>query len=349
MKSLLVASNELRSSRFERLCEQSHMPRVEAWWHLSVWYSRWTTDEQLDCGLFWNVNEARMGAWAEHPRPLAWGRALVAAGYIYRVEDVYPSELCGGRSGFVAAGPGDVRVMLDSTWDGVHRQRPGGAREWVKYLTTPARRAGALAAVRERYGEVDMSNVPADWFPTGPGAPPGGATLEQRRGNVGGFSYGDSPSRTVDEMTISPSRTVSVGSAEGAPRRSPPPPSARDGGTEGNGTEGKRTEGSGTEDGTGSQSLFAFVRENRHSDLYETLCQIDGRPTSARFWRVAVRDSRRIVEAALDELTETESYWHRVQNKGSWLVSKIKRMTERRRLAEGGGGERRNFSSRRRT
>jgi hypothetical protein len=160
VKSILLSTAEFSSVRFERLCERLKASTEKDCYlvggHLAKWFFKWGADPELDAGLFWNTTETALGRWSSWEAPLAFGRALVEAGYCRPLSSVYPALLLGDRSGFCHPG------ALDASWDGVHKHRANAA-ELVLYLTDQTRRARQAKGFR-----ITSTAIPAGWLEEAP-------------------------------------------------------------------------------------------------------------------------------------------------------------------------------------
>lgn len=303
MKFLLVSPSEYTSDRFWRLCEYLKMDekrddRLKVWAHLNVWFGKWASDPEYDHGLFWNVSEKRLGAWADwEENPTVFGRALRHAGYVSPAENVYPAELCNGRPGFVAMGPYGG-AMLDESWIGWHR---GCALKAVLpvYITDRAKRATAVSSIPGAAAEA--AKAPPGWVDPPPAV---------RGDNVPGTH-----------------------SERGAPALPPAPPRRQDVDEK---TKQRQTS-NGRTGNPKTPEMLAFIREHKYDNPLECCRMTDGTNDACKLWVEAVELDQQFVSNLLANMTETDNVWSRVGWPSSILtkqllghVQKLRRQGRRR-------------------
>jgi hypothetical protein len=361
----MVATGELQSERYEKLCEalgcDSPGDQFRVFGHLHAWREKWAREPEMDGGILWEATTHRMGMWAAWPSPKAFGCALVKAGYVTPLSDVYPAELLRdgagrARGGYVAMGY-DGRPSLETSWSGV--QRVSARRnEWVLFLLDADRRWRQCAAMRVPIRDLaSAGRVPPAW------ADEYAAWCGARRlQGVGGMppDEADSPAddwpshetalershETAHETTLLASRNVSprksvndeyqsvvshcvpfpvnVGSGRGFA----PPPHVR----KEKGTEGREQTGSEPRNGRGtgapkSERLYAVVDDLRHTDLLATLRAIDGGEAAMVVWRSAASAHASVVSQVLAELLTA---WSGIRNPAGWVMKRLYPLYERR-------------------
>jgi hypothetical protein len=137
MEAVLLSSTDGQSPRWKRLCKQLGLVTTEdkyqALGHLWVWYQRWGSQPELDSGIWFRANLREIGSWAEvtPDQEVKWGRALLAAGYMEAIKDVYPEPLASLRKGYVALNA-EGGAMLDDSFSQL-KHRPN-ARTLCLYL-----------------------------------------------------------------------------------------------------------------------------------------------------------------------------------------------------------------------
>jgi hypothetical protein len=308
LKYVAIPAGENRSNRFEQLCELMDADvdaaaRMSLWGYLCAWYVRWGQDEQFDHGLLFDITEKRMGAWAEHPRPQAFGNALVRAGYVAPIREFYVG--LHDDNGFVVL-RGDGGVALDTSWDGWHRKSPIAAR-LARYLTD-ARRALTWAAKLEE----DGADPPADGngagghsgkFPenirkvsgSGPAPGPAGSPLDvQTSKDVNNV-------KEVTNVTTSDVNDVSRGPGVNNPPR----------------VGGQRT---------GNPKTIAqrnYIRDHKYDDTIGCLQMLDHSDGANKVWIEACERDIGYVHLCLSELTETDDAWSRLANPCGALMKKL--------------------------
>jgi hypothetical protein len=100
------------------MCDQLELTtpgeQTQALGHLFIWYQTWCSQPELDAGLWLRSPLNEIGSWAKVPQDMEmkWGRALLAAGYLESLKDVYPEPLGSVRKGYVAL-DAERGVMLD--------------------------------------------------------------------------------------------------------------------------------------------------------------------------------------------------------------------------------------------
>jgi len=312
MDSLLIDTNEWGNRRFEDLCERleedGEPSKYLVMGHLIRWCLKWASDQETDAGLLWEITEKRLGVWAEWPKPLLFGRALVAAGYVQTVESVFPPELCRGRTGFM------VPMTLDRAWNMLRHRC--NARELVLFLTDPIKRS-----IRAAELGLTPDQAPAGWLLSADEARPlaakqqAGATSApaggQRWPNVGPTleqrNPAGQPSAPNVDVNVKEDTNVSTSNV------------------------GQNENG-----GTGSQKtgdLLAFLRQNKTDNPLACLRRIDGTDRAGSIWVKAVETDPDAVITKLANMVETDTAWCKICSPAAVMMAccmKIIKPTRRR-------------------
>lgn len=308
MHSILIPTNEWRSERFSALCEaleaEDRTRRLLAFAHLHLWFNRWGEDQALDAGLFWDISERRLGEWSEWDKPLIFGRALVSAGYVRQINEMYPAELLRGRQGYVYPG------HLDNAWN-VLRRRPSQAPDLVLFLTDPARRAGQAALYRI------SQPIPKGWLD---GVP---ATATQPLQADSGESPPPDSVHTPDNVRSMFGGTPDMLRGGGTPPRSPH--------VSGNvNLENQRNVGERTTGNQKTRALYAIVRECKYDNPLKALIAMDGTERARRLWHRGISYVMSDIQTLLAEMTDTEESWTKIANPAALATARIKRALRER-------------------
>lgn len=290
MKYVPAFTNELSRDRFERLCEklgrdEHREDRYAVYGHLCAWYAKWGGDPEYDHGLLFDINEKRMGIWADWDEPLLFGRALVHAGYVKPLEIVFPAQLLRGRSGFVAM-HGDGGIMLDMTYNGWHRDQPN-ANELVLFLTSRARRAHL-----SRQMGLSGDGLPPGWLDP----PPSGEVPGKFRGIAGEVPGDDRP------LAPAPRRLGDV----------------RKNRTETTSNDEKQATGT-----PKSDELRDLIVTHRYDNPLLCLKAIDGADENQPLWIEAVQRDVGFVSTLLANMVETDDAWRKICNPAGVVMSKV--------------------------
>ena len=300
MRSFIHDAGELGSPRWRRLCRalKASTPGDEwrCYGHLCGWWGCWAGQSALETGLWFGASLAEIGRWARaDDAGLAWGRALLAAGYIARIEERYPAPL--GRPGFVALDGGGA-AMLDTAFT-YFRFRPDAA-ELALYISSPlkrvrwAQRLGLQAAELEAQGRL-----PPGWIAGG--AVDGARDDLQRRGG----EAGDGRRAAGSGFNAEPQRRG------GAAAGSRPV------------TGFARPEG-----GTGLEptpDVLSEVRAWKYQDPLRACMAMDDSPLACKCWRAAVARDRQAVMDGLGDLVETDGRWQALRNPAAVLMAQLRR------------------------
>jgi len=306
LKYVAIAPGENRSSRFEHLCELLEADgepaaRMAVWGHLCTWYCRWGSDEEFDHGLLFDITEKRMGIWAEHLRPQAFGNALVKARYVAPIRDFYKGTH--DDNGFVVL-RGDGGVALDTSWEGWHRKSPIAAR-LARYLTD-ARRALFWAAKEERDSGMDPPGDPDNVS---------GKFPENFRKDSGRSPEAFRPPSGIDVKTSKDVKDVKEGT--NVPTSDVKPPAGRGAvNNSGNGRDGR----------TGNAKTMVvrdYIRDHKYDDTIGCLCMLDDSDGARNLWIEACERDIGFVHRMLSELTETDAAWAKLMNPCGALVKKL--------------------------
>lgn len=300
MKYVAIPAGEIRSNRFEHLCElmdaDADPPaRMLLWGHLAAWYLRWGQDEQFDHGLFFDITEKRLGVWAEHPQPQKFGNALVRAGYVAPIREFYNGTH--DDNGFVCL-RGDGGVALDTSWDGWHRKSPIAAR--LALYLTDARRALFWAA-KEKEGGSD---------PPGAGETDSGKIPENFRKVSGESPDSLRESSGIDVKTSKDVKDVNEGT--NVPTSDVKPPAGR-----------APVNNSGRTGNAKTLRVRDFIREHKYDDTIACLCMLDDSDGARKLWVEACERDLQYVHQCLAELTETDAAWAKLMNPCGALVKKL--------------------------
>lgn len=297
MRWVMIDTGERVSHRFERLCEALETSTQEdedrVFTALVLWYLRWSGDQETDSGILVDVSERRLGQWAEWSQPLAFGRALVKAGYVRSLADSYPEQLVVGLQGWVVPG------ALELSWDGVHRKRSDRSR-LALFILDPVRRWNACLACG-----VDPATAPEGWLKPPPdqgdGWGPSGNASGKPPGNPSGNAGGKGsaapplPPRVREHVNVKEEKEMFQRTATGR--------------TANTKTLGQRD----------------FIRENKYTAPLDCLYELDNTSDAARaIWSRAVREIPEHVMRVLAELTETDEAWAGVSNPAALVMSRLK-------------------------
>ena len=304
MKALLVNTAELRSQRFDLLCERLEgdvaetirNPSALILGHLMCWHLRWAGDDAMDSGLLWDVSERRMGIWAEWPKPLVFGRALVEAGYCAPVENVYKEkELLQGRKGFVVLA-GDGEPALERSWD------------WHKRL---AKSAELIYFLREDRRKRQV----ASWLQTGRQVYVNGYNKEwaQKWLGLAATSAAGPCRETSGNLPEDPPQTAAQGF--------PPPRDVKRLTKEINQRNGERTNNQGTGNPK-SRQMLTTARTHKYDNPLLVLRTFDSTENAVKLWRRTVSHNLSAVQQFLAEMTETDDTWAAIEKPAAVAVRK---------------------------
>lgn len=340
MNWVMLATGEMASSRFDRLVEalgaETRDDRYRMFGHLAAWSGRWAQDQEYDSGLFFDSDEKRMGMWADWSDPRAFGRALVKAGYVDPMAKVYPAELLNGRTGLVARSPSGG-VMLDVSWQSVHRRRGHVAHELFLFLTDRRMR---VTWARE-YGVPKGRPIPAGWLEDAASgiASPAGSTEAPGAIVAPGFdARGSSPLRQDGRGPGSHAGSVG-GSGNGSAGGEAPPARADVGFDVKKGEAFKATATSGSmrpqgfqpNGGAGSRAtgrrkddaMRDIIRRERYDNPLMALTATDDSPSAVKLWREAVDQNPNAVRELLANMVETDEAWVKIGCPAAILTSKL--------------------------
>lgn len=303
MRAYLHETGELASPRWRALCKslRAETPgeRWRVYGHLCGWWGFWMGQAALDCGLWFDLGLAEVGRWAQaEGQELAWGRALLGAGYVARIEARYPPPLA--RQGWVALN-GMGGAMLDDSFAYFSRH-PDAARLCL-YISAPvkrvqwARRLGLDAAAMDADGAI-----PPGWL--------GDAGREEvDGGRETGGSRGDawtSAGRDRAGARLGGERPV-VGFAA-------PAPPAQD--------VVARKERTAKRPSLG---VLEDVRTWKYQDPLRACMAMDDSPLAVKCWRAAVARDRQAVMDGLGDLVETDGRWQALKNPAAVLMAHLRR------------------------
>ncbi len=332
MKCFLIATSEMRSARFDRLCDhlEADTPadRAMAFGRLMIWYARWGADAEYDHGLLFDCTEKRMGIWAEHPEPLRFGRALALARYIVPMDSVYPPALVAGRTGFVALAA-DGGAMLDQSWSAWHRKAPGKERLAFFLTDFEQRQRAFLSLALDPSAAARAMGMDADALQGWIGRPPAQAT-------------GDPP---AGEPMPPPGRPQGAAGADsGRPMGGLPPPRTPAPATENvktvqterekqpyrnvqTETDKPRTGPNGVRTGEPKTAdMFAYLMEQKREDWPDLLCaleRLDRSDNAMTRWQRAISTNPGFVREQLNAMTETPERWDGIYRPAAWMASRL--------------------------
>jgi hypothetical protein len=171
MKAVLLPSNEMCSPRWARLCDllgvDTPGERYQAHGHLWAWYQFWAKEPELDAGVWFRPSLNEIGRWADvgMSQECKWGRALLAAGYVGALKDVYPEPLGSARKGYCAM-DAEGGVMLDSVFPLLRRR--ANAATLCLYLMDRKARGKWASVLRVDVATLESTaQVPAGWIEDG--------------------------------------------------------------------------------------------------------------------------------------------------------------------------------------
>jgi len=291
MKSVLTATNELRCSRWSRLCELLGVvapgERYQAHGHLWAWYQKWAGEAELDAGVWFRPSLNEIGRWADVGPELEckWGRALLAAGYVATLKEMYPEPLASARKGYVAL-DGEGGVMLDCVFP-LLRRRMNAATLCLYLLDRKARAKWANVLRVDGATLESTGQVPAGWLEDG-----SEAEEERQQGPA-----------------VRESRAPVAG---GAVRR---PPSVV-------GFQAVPADGGGRRYGV---DAVAQIREHKYADPLRALMVIDDSDVAVRSWRKAVAHDRERVCQELGEIVETNDRFFLCRKPAAVLMANFRR------------------------
>jgi len=303
--------------------DQESIDRVFA--HLMIWFLRWAGDEQSDTGIFFDMNESRLGMWAEWPKPLSFGRALVSAGYVQTLKSFYPETVLKGRDGFFVPG------ALDLSWDGIHRRRADRG-ELVLYLQDPERRA-KQAQLLVTHGIRIRADVVPEWLSLPSLDTIRSAPVDDHNDH---HPPGGGPPRHDDGHDARHTARQPAGQPAPIP---PLPPRVQNV----NELINQRNVGRNGTTSRKTREMCEFIRENKYDNPLSCLQTIDGTDVANIWWRRAIDQDVQFVMTILSEMTETDETWAKIGNPGALAMSRIKgrfRRTKTRAAPERGDGGR---------
>ena len=356
VKAFLLPTNEMTSSRFERLCDHLDVNEPEERYgvlgHVVQWYMRWCGDEEFDHGLFWDISLKRLGAWANWKDPQVFGNGLLKAGYVSDLTAVYPAELLRGHPGFVARAL-TGGVALDTSYATVHGRQMARALDLAFFLTDPQRRAQCVAAL----GCLDLPAwVPAGWVPGHHQVAPavvavGAEAVPGVVGSTPGAAVVGAPAVVAGAVSSIPA--VVAGSSQAQPMRAVCTHVARSLQVAGSAAPAplnvnvdvtnvredlkkyvRRTETeptSGPQGGAGRQrtgkpksdEMGAAIREFKYSNPLLALCATDDSPNAVELWTAIVEKDLDFARSELGKAVETDERWAQIGNPAGWFMALV--------------------------
>jgi len=313
MRAFLHETGELSSPRWRALCRslKASTPgeRWRVYGHLCGWWGCWMGQAALDCGLWFDTGLAEVGRWAQADgQDLTWGRALLGAGYVARIEARYPPPLA--RQGFVALN-GMGGAMLDDSFPYFARH-PDAARLCL-YISAPlkrvqwARRLGLDAAAMDADGAI-----PPGWLGSevtaragDGGLDPGAVATDRADRRDGSRGAGGGRRETAAWTGAGGSRPV-VGFAR--PPEAPEPGARKE-------RTAKRP----------SMAVLEDVRAWKYQDPLRACMAMDDSPLASKCWRAAVARDRQAVMDGLGDLVETDGRWQALRNPAAVLMAHLRR------------------------
>jgi hypothetical protein len=276
--------------------------------HLTEWYLRWAGQPELDAGIWFRPSLNEIGAWAGVPdADVKWGRALLAAGYVGLLKDLYPEPLGSLRKGYAAL-DGAGGVMLDEII-GLHRRRANAAMLVVYVLDRRVRAKWAHVLRVDAAALEGSGQIPAGWLEghvdgarwNGEG---GGAEEGRTVGRSDGALVGRSDGGTVGRMDgrmpeAAEVRKTVVGFA-GVP-------------------SGAHT------GGAPNPEMLRVVREHKYSDPLRALLALDNSELAERKWRAAISKDAEKVRIELGALVETDARFYMQRVPSAVLMANFNR------------------------
>lgn len=306
MRAFIHDAGELGSPRWRRLCRalKASTPGDEwrCYGHLCGWWGCWAGQSALETGLWFDTGLAEVGRWAgADDAGLAWGRALLAAGYLARIEERYPAPL--GRQGFVAL-DGSGAAMLDQAF-ACFRFRPDAA-ELALYISSPVKRARWAQRLGLQAAELEaQGRLPPGWIMGGAvdGRGTGDGRREtsgfnaetQRRGGEAGRGFNAETQRRGGEAAAGPRPVTGFARPEGGTGREPTP------------------------------DVLSEVRAWKYQDPLRACLAMDASRVAETCWRRAVAKDRQAVMDELGSLVETDGRWAALRNPSSVLMAALRR------------------------
>ena len=314
MKSILISTGEAESPRWGRLCSclglKSTEEQYAAFGHLMRWCLCWASKDETDWGVWFGASMNEIGSWAGvEGKDAHWGRALLTAGYIGLLKDVYPEPLGSIRKGYVAL-DGSGGVMLDTSFSILSRR--GNASTYVLYLTNREDRSSRAVKLGIDHVALESTGqIPIGWLT--------GKVKQNARQN-----------REQDMA------------AAAIPRESEPMEDLGRGGSIAAGCYGRPVMGfAGVEHQTAGASAAAYpaqtapspssamlrtVREFKYSDPLRALRAIDPSPNALFVWNRVLSKNRELVCQELGTITETDQQWARLRNPAGVITANFRRL-----------------------
>ncbi|MDD5705973.1 MAG: hypothetical protein PHR35_08615 [Kiritimatiellae bacterium] len=294
MRAYLFEGGEMQSPRWARLCAALKADEPGERWrlygHLAGWWCCWTTQPELESGVWFDKSLSVVGSWAQASgTELAWGRALLSAGYIARIEDRYPPPLA--RQGFVALS-GTGAAMLDDCF--TYFKTRQDAAVLARYISAPIKRARWAAKLGLDVARLDGDGeIPPGWFGDG------GAQGESERPRLeGGVQRVEAGSRMQPAARNVEPRPV-TGFGARAPER---------------GTANES-----------SMDMLGEVRAWKYQDPLRACLAMDNSKIAEMCWRQAIRKNRQQVCEQLGTMTETDGRWSAIRCPAKVLMANLRR------------------------
>lgn len=312
MRAILMHTGETDSPRWQKLCgllgARTPGDQNQALGHLTRWFLRWAGQPALDSGVWFGVSDVDIGEWAavEASAACKWGRALIAAGYVGRIQEIYPEPLGGLRKGYVAL-DGAGGVMLDEVFGA--RRRPN-ATTLLLYMLDRRARIRAAGAYNVDGKELEGSGqIPPGWLDSSDtgdwrGEWRQGAVNSEQSAVSSGRGTGDRRQETGDMGQGVPAAAVERrqvigfgGVSRGAHTGGPPTP-----------------------------EMLNEVREHKYSDPVRAMRALDDSELSVRKWRLAFERNPELVRQELGKLVETEKRFFVLRLPSAVLMSNFKQL-----------------------
>lgn len=322
MRAILMHTGETDSPRWQKLCgllgARTPGDQNQVLGHLTRWFLRWAGQPALDSGVWFGVSEVEIGEWAavEASAACKWGRALIAAGYVGRIQEMYPEPLGRLRKGYVAL-DGAGGVMLDEVFGARRRLN---ASTLALYLLDRRARIRAAAAYNVDAKELEGSGqIPPGWLDssdTGDWRGEGGrlAVSSEQLAVSSGCGAGDRGQGAVVSGQCSVGRGDRVqGVPVAAVERRPVVGFA--GSVSGAHTGGPPT-----------PEMLKEVREHKYSDPVRAMRALDDSELSVRKWRLAFERNPDLVREELGKLVETEKRFFVLRLPSAVLMSNLRQL-----------------------
>jgi len=329
VKTVSIDPTEMESRRFKKLCarlEISGSGRYRVYGHLMAFFGEWARENTTDAGLLRGDSVVDVGALADWDEPRKFGEALRAAGYVARLEDMFPAELCGHDGGFVVLNRDGFPVLEDS-WRGWHSRRSfEQAVDLFRYLRVERRWEFVLAKGVDLAELAAKGHVPEAWV--GQYEAWRASQFEGEESECGASGDGmrriSRPNRNRKGRDDSSLVTLVVDQSSGREGSRVGFASPPHEGNEGNRTEGKGNEGGQRTGKAKSAELREFVaaRCNVHGAL-DALYEIDDGPAACRVWEGVFEAHPDFVVGQLAEISQPAN-WRKVRNPGAVLMKNLK-------------------------